>query len=810
DWNPATQWKLDAVLAGFDPGYFVPDFRGALRGKIASTGSVDDGGQLQADIDVRDLGGQLRGRALGGHGQMQIRGEEYAGELALSLGSSRVDAKGRYGQRIDVDARFHPLQLNDLLPSAHGVVNGQVKLNGPATAFNIDADIRGNGLRFGDYHANTLSLQGRLPWQGSGGDLRIDARGLQAGMAFDSLQAHATGAVENLRLEAQASGEIGRMQLNGSALRRGQNWGGTLASFDFQPVRGANWRLHTPINYAQSGSSWTLSQGCFGSSAGGSLCAGGQWPGRGIAMEGRALPLLLATPYLPARDDGKPWVLDGTLDLDAQLRPVGDSWVGSAQVRSAAGGLKLGQSGTDELLSYRSLQLDARFDPQKLQATLDTGISGNGTLKARIETGWDEFAPLTGQVDVDMRDLGWLEVFVPDVVDPSGTLNGQITLSGSRGNPHIGGDARLANLRAEIPAYGLTLREGNVVMRSRADGVAELTGSVRSGDGLLNINGTIGWQGDDMPVVLNIKGSNVLLSDTRELRATVNPDVVVKIQGGQPLDVSGTVTIPSAQMDLERLDDGVSRSPDVVVLDPANPARSTDSGMNLDITLAVGDDVRMRGFGLDGKLGGNLRVRARPGSEMLATGSLTVEGKYAAYGQKLDIDRGQLTWSNDPVANPILNLSARRVIGDVTAGIRVTGRASAPQAVVWSNPEMDQSEALAYLTLGRSLSSANSAENRQINAASAALSAGSSMLASQLATSIGFDDAGVIQSSTLGGSVFGVGKYLSPRVYVGYGVSLLGTGQVLTLKYLLGRGFNITIESSSVENKGSVNWRKEK
>ena len=67
-----------------------------------------------------------------------------------------------------------------------------------------------------------------------------------------------------------------------------------------------------------------------------------------------------------------------------------------------------------------------------------------------------------------------------------------------------------------------------------------------------------------------------------------------------------------------------------------------------------------------------------------------------------------------------------------------------------------------------------------------------------------------MESRALGGSVFGVGKYFSPKLYVGYGVSLLGTGQVLTLKYLLRKGFDIQIESSTVENRGSVNWRKEK
>jgi len=68
----------------------------------------------------------------------------------------------------------------------------------------------------------------------------------------------------------------------------------------------------------------------------------------------------------------------------------------------------------------------------------------------------------------------------------------------------------------------------------------------------------------------------------------------------------------------------------------------------------------------------------------------------------------------------------------------------------------------------------------------------------------------VIQSRALGGSVFGIGRYLSPRLYISYGVSLLGTGQVLTLKYLLRKGFDIEIESSSVENRASINYRKEK
>ena len=36
------------------------------------------------------------------------------------------------------------------------------------------------------------------------------------------------------------------------------------------------------------------------------------------------------------------------------------------------------------------------------------------------------------------------------------------------------------------------------------------------------------------------------------------------------------------------------------------------------------------------------------------------------------------------------------------------------------------------------------------------------------------------------------------------------TGSVVTLKYLLRKGFDAEIESSTTETRGSINWRKEK
>jgi translocation and assembly module TamB len=272
------------------------------------------------------------------------------------------------------------------------------------------------------------------------------------------------------------------------------------------------------------------------------------------------------------------------------------------------------------------------------------------------------------------------------------------------------------------------------------------------------------------------------------------------------------VVVPSASIDVEKLDDGVSVSEDVVVLDPVDPERTPSSRLDLDMAITLGDAVKLKGYGLDGSLAGTMNVRSRVGREMVATGRLDVDGRYTAYGQKLLITRGELVWSNNAVSDPRINIRAERevVSSSVTAGIDVTGRASSPKDTVWSNPAMGESEALAYLVLGRSLNTASTDESQKINAASTALTAGAGLLASQLGAKIGLDDAGVLESRTLGGSVFGVGKYLSPKLYVSYGVSVVGSGSAITLKYLLRKGFDAEIESSTVETRGSLNWRKEK
>jgi translocation and assembly module TamB len=811
-WDPVLDWNLALLLDGFDPGYFAPGWDGNINGRVATRGRARDDGGFDAQADVQSLGGRLRGRTLSGNGSFVLRGSQGEGELALSVGNSRVRASGRVGDRLDLSAQLQPLHLDDLLPNAAGTVEGSLWLTGTRQAPNLQADLQGRGLRWDDWSASAVDLRGQLPWRGGNGDLTVRGSELQVGIPLQQLTVHAQGAIENLRLQVQAdSPEAAGLAVSGQMQRRGAGWHGSLDQLGIEPARGNAWALSEPAAFSVVGGRFQLQPACLatrGENGDASLCARADWPREGLVVTSERLPLTLLAPWLP-KQGGRALVLRGDLTLDAAIRPQGNRWTGGVHLKSPEGGMRLGNDARREVARYDNFSFDLDFDPQKISGRLGTGFQGNGYVDATFNTGWDPYSPLTGELYTHISQLFWLELFSPDLVRPRGVVRGHMSLRGTRQTPLMAGQLLLEDFQGELPALGLSLTDGQGSLDAQPDGSARLSASVSSGGGKLNVDGSLSWFGQATPLQLDIHGRDVLIADTPMLRATANPDLQFSMDG-PTMVLRGQVEVTQATVNLERFEQGATVSEDVVVVDPVDPEEQRSAPLDLDLAVILGKDVTISGYGLQGTMGGRLQVRSRPGHEMVATGALDVGGRYKAYGQDLTITNGQLTWSNNQIADPRINLRAERRVGDVVAGIDVSGHATAPQLNVWSNPSMPQSEALAYLMLGRSLEGATRDQAQQVTATSAAMSAGTGLLAAQLGTRLGFDDAGVMHSRALGGSVVGVGKYLSPRLYVGYGVSMVGSGQVVILKYLLRRGFDIEIESSTVETRGSVNWRTER
>src|SRR5690606_11275600 len=506
-----------------------------------------------------------------------------------------------------------------------------------------------SGLQWDEWRAGSLALRGRLPWRGQDGDLRLQARELEVGVAIQRADVHARGAVSDLQLDAEVdSPEAASIALSGRLRERSNGWQGVLEQLRLTPVRGSAWALQSPAAFSQAGERIQLETACLattGPDGEGALCAQADWPRRGVVIESERLPLTLVHPWLP-KNEGRSLVLRGDMSLKADIRPQGGRWTGGIHLASREGGLRLGDRTRRELVRYDQFSLDVEFDPRRISGRLGSGFAGDGYIDARVATGWDPDSPLNGEIYTYMSRLFWLELFSPDLVRPRGVLRGHVSLRGTRAAPALGGQLLLEDFQGELPALGLVLSEGRGSLDAQPDGSARIDASMRSGEGTLRVDGGLSWYGQATPLQLAIRGNNVLIADTPMLHAVANPDLRFSMEG-KTMVLAGEVNVPSARIDLERFEQGAEVSEDVVVLDPVDPEEAPDAPLDLDLALVLGEDVRLSGYGLDGSLEGRLQVRARPGREMTATGALDVAGKYEAYGQQLQITRGQMTWSNN-------------------------------------------------------------------------------------------------------------------------------------------------------------------
>jgi translocation and assembly module TamB len=183
-------------------------------------------------------------------------------------------------------------------------------------------------------------------------------------------------------------------------------------------------------------------------------------------------------------------------------------------------------------------------------------------------------------------------------------------------------------------------------------------------------------------------------------------------------------------------------------------------------------------------------VSESPGAPTQGSGEIVFrEGIYRGYGQNLQIDPGRLVFAG-PLDNPGLDVRAYRTATDRTrAGLLLRGTLQAPDVQVWSDPVMSQSNALSYMLFGRSMDQGSDAD--QANAATAAAALGGSMLAMSMASQVGLDEARIETGSKRSDAAFVAGKYLSPRLYVAYGIGLYEPINTLRIRYLLSPKFTL-------------------
>ncbi len=525
------------------------------------------------------------------------------------------------------------------------------------------------------------------------------------------------------------------------------------------------------------------------------------WPGR-LRMRGSRLALTrLATPWLPPNFE-----LDGRLELESELEMRWpDRLTGTLRVNAPEGSLAYPLPGGEPgRWAYRDAGLDIDLGADGITARSEMVI-GENNLLARIALPGARALDLDlttqtidARIELDVRDLSLLESLQPDLQQPRGRLQVGLDARGTLAQPRLVGRAELRDGSLRVPRLGLELSEVTLTAISDEQGKLSLNAGARSGDGSLVIEGeseldaTRGW-----PTRIQIKGSDFLIARIPEATITVSPNLVVT-QREQTIDVQGELRIPRAKLQPRDVSTAVSVSEDTVIVGGDRPAEKKWQ-ITAKVDVILGDKVTFFGFGFEGRLDGKLTIEEQPGQPTRGTGIINIhDGRYRAYGQRLDIESGRLLFAGGPLANPGLDLRAVRKTGNVTAGLRVGGRLRQPNIELFSNPAMGQTDTLSYLLTGGPLETASGDEGAMMaNAALALGLTGGDRIARSLGERFGFDDMRVESSDSGEQASLVVGRYLSPRLYVSYGVGLVESINTLNLRYRITERWRLEAEQGA-------------
>ena len=426
---------------------------------------------------------------------------------------------------------------------------------------------------------------------------------------------------------------------------------------------------------------------------------------------------------------------------------------------------------------------------------------------------------IEGALELDVANLGAWGTWVPAGWRLGGQLKTSAMVTGAFGSPQFNGSMRGEALSVRNFVEGVNVSGGEVLISLQGDRARIEKFTANSGTGTLSIEGQA-LLVEQPSAQLQLKSDHFTLLGRVDRRIVTTGQMQLDLSK-EALKLTGALTIDEGLIDFSR-SDAPALSPDVVVVRPAaaagrpaskpapradSPPTAPASSVVLDVSLNLGNQLQLRGRGLDTGLRGNLQLSA-PAGKLAVNGAVTTaEGTYAAYGQRLTLDRGRITF-NGPPENPRLSIEATRPNTDVRVGVMISGTAMNPRVRLFSEPELPEVDKLSWLVMGRGSDGLGQGDTALLQTAAMALLSGEGdSLPDQLTRAIGIDELSVKQGSNgdVRETVVALGKNLSRHWYVGYERGLNATAGSWQLIYRIARSFTLRAQSGE-DNSLDVIW----
>lgn len=449
-----------------------------------------------------------------------------------------------------------------------------------------------------------------------------------------------------------------------------------------------------------------------------------------------------------------------------------------------------------------------------------------GEVDAHFETqlsppnstsGWDwaAQAPLTGSVQAQLPQLGVWASWIPPGWRVQGGVNAEISVTGTRSEPNWQGRLEARDLSIRSLVDGLDFQGGTAQASLHGNTLQleqfKLQGAGGDAGGSLSGEGELHWQRSNSKgqegmweprLHITLKAQALRLLARADRRLTVSGVLSTQLEQGV-LELNGRLQANQASFILPD-EDRPQLGSDVVVRGstpstkrtPVNTAVPTRIQLELDL----GPNFQLRGQGLDSHLTGTVHLETQVGQAPRLTGQIKTEhGQYRAWGQTLTIETGALNF-NGPYDNPTLDILALRPLPDQRIGVQLSGTAKAPQLHLYAEPELPETEKLAWLVLGRPASGTGTEAALLQQAALALLSKHGQNPGQGLQRALGLDEISFRGESqkTNGSShaaALTVGKRLSDQLYLTYSRSVIGITGTVAILYDISRSLTLRAQA---------------
>ena len=721
-------------------------------------------------------------------------------DAEFAAGSNTVALSGSFGEEIDVDARFFLLAIEELLPTAGGTLQGELVASGTPDALTGNGSARGTDLRWSQYTAAELVANIQSPAVDRY-SITIDAQDLAAGdVTLDSAVVALNGGITDHDASARIAMGDTEFSAELSGAYEASAWHGLLVSFGLENPTLGRWASQGSASLRASQAGVEVARLCLVSDTG-TACLEGDYASGGPVSADIALtgvpPRALRLPIPESVRVG------GTISANASGKFMDGRISGTGTMRWDDGILETSVEGERLSAELSDAFMSATLNENRLTGTLQLSIADADASTAaefRMEDVFDTTSLIAGQALLSVADSGVFDFLLPDLDNVGGSIEGRLSVGGNLELPAVTGEVSLSGGTFTARQTGVQITDFNLTLAQLAPGQLQLRGGAFSGDGQVTVTGDTHISSDTgIRTELRIAGTDFEVARLPDLAVTASPDLAV-VFDDQLTSITGELAIPKADIVVRTLPEAaVSPSRDAVVHRTGDAAESRRGRRaDVDILASLGEQVSFTGFGLTAGIEGGLRIRGGTHAPFVGAGQLALrDGRYKAYGQDLEIERGELIF-NGPLDNPQLNVRATRDAGSVVAGISLTGTPDNLRSEIFSEPVLSDAETLSYLLTGRPLGG-SSEDGATLNKAAFALGlSGAGKVASQVRAGLGLETLQVAGGADDGRII--AGKRFGSRLMVEYGYGIIDKLGTLLLRYQLNDRLILESRTGTVSN----------